>query len=100
MANWCWPFSTVGIFDRSIIVRNRKAFHEYIILETFEAGMVLTGTEVKSIREGHISLQEGWVDITQKKEAILRDVHISSYHHGNIFNHVERRPRKLLLKRK
>ncbi|MBP6217861.1 MAG: SsrA-binding protein SmpB [Oligoflexales bacterium] len=83
-----------------IICQNRKAYHEYTILETLQAGIALTGTEVKSIREGKIKLDEGWIDITEHEEAILRQVHINPYHHGNIYNHAETRERKLLLKKK
>jgi SsrA-binding protein len=86
--------------SNKIICRNKKAFYEYEIKETFEAGVALQGTEVKSIREGKINLEDGWVEITEGEEAILRQVHITPYHHGNIFNHPERRPRKLLLKKK
>jgi SsrA-binding protein len=83
-----------------ILVQNRKAFHEYEIIETFEAGLVLRGTEVKSIREGQVHLADGWVNITPEGEAFLMQVKIAPYSQGNIYNHTESRPRKLLLHRK
>lgn len=83
-----------------ILVQNRKAFHEYEIIETFEAGLALQGTEVKSIREGQVHLTDGWVNITPMSEAILMQVKIAPYSQGNIYNHAEARPRKLLLHRK
>ena len=81
------------------ITRNRKAYYEYEIIDKVEAGLVLKGTEVKSIRAGKINLQDGWVEITEEGEAILRQVHISPYSYGNIFNHEPQRPRQLLLKK-
>ena len=83
-----------------ILVRNRKAFHEYEITETFEAGLVLQGTEVKSIREGKVHLADGWVNLTPDGEAFLMQVTIAPYFQGNIYNHAEARARKLLLHRK
>ena len=82
-----------------MLISNRKANHEYHILETFEAGIVLTGTEVKSLRAGKANLSDGWVDI-ENDEVFLREVHIGHYAQGNIFNHLEKRARKLLLSRK
>ena len=79
---------------------NKKAFHNYEINEKFEAGIVLKGTEIKSIKLNKISLKEGWVEITEKYEAILQGIHISPYEKGNIYNHEPKRPRKLLLKKK
>jgi SsrA-binding protein len=78
---------------------NRRAFHDYFIDEKFEAGMVLTGTEVKSIREGRCNLRDGYVRI-DGNEAWLENVHISPYAQGNLMNHEPMRPRKLLLHRK
>ena len=78
---------------------NRRAFHDYFIDEKFECGMVLTGTEVKSIREGRCNLREGYVRI-DGNEAWLENVHISPYAQGNLMNHEPMRPRKLLLHRK
>ena len=78
------------------IATNKKAFHDFEILETFEAGVALKGTEIKSLRENGASLQESYVKIF-KNEAILIGSHIAPYHFGNIHNHPERRDRKLLL---
>lgn len=82
-----------------IIASNRRAYHEYTIGESWEAGVALTGTEVKSLRAGKCNLSDGWVDIDEYV-ATLRDVHISLYTHGNIMNHEEKRPRQLLLNKK
>ncbi len=82
-----------------MIAGNRKAFHDYHIVEQFEAGLALTGTEVKSLREGRASLQEGYVDI-RGGEAWLVDVHIPPYSHGGYTNHDPFRQRKLLLHRR
>jgi SsrA-binding protein len=78
------------------VATNRKARHEYHIEETFEAGIALTGTEIKSIRLGRVNLQDGFV-LVRNGEALLMNVHISHYEQGNRFNHDETRPRKLLL---
>lgn len=82
-----------------VIVQNKKAFHEYTISERTEAGIALRGTEVKSIRDGKVNLNDGWVEI-DGTIATLRDVHIGQYSFGNIMNHAEKRPRQLLLSRK
>ena len=81
------------------IINNRQAYHEYIILEKFEAGAVLLGTEVKSIMLGRIQLKESYVSIIDG-EVWLFGAHISHYSHGNINNHDVLRNRKLLLNRK
>ena len=81
------------------VATNRKARHEYFIEETFEAGIVLTGTEIKSVRAGKVSLQEGFV-LVKNGEAWLLNVNIAQYELGNRFNHEERRDRKLLLNRR
>lgn len=78
---------------------NRKARYDYFIVEEYEAGMVLTGTEIKSIRAGKVNLQDSYV-IIRGEEAFLLNTHISSYDKGNIFNHDEERTRKLLLHKK
>lgn len=78
------------------LVSNRKAYHQYHILETFEAGIVLLGTEIKSLRAHGGSLQEAYVRII-KQEAWLIGAHIAPYRFGSIHNHEERRDRKLLL---
>lgn len=84
---------------QSTLASNRRAQREYHILDTIEAGMVLLGTEVKSIRDGRVSLAEAWCKIEQQ-EIFLVDAHISHYKHGNLNNHDPVRPRKLLLHRK
>lgn len=82
--------------DKKIIAVNRKAKHDYFILETFEAGIALTGTEVKSLRNGKVSLQDSYADV-KNGEVWIYSLHISPYEHGNIYNHDPKRPRKLLL---
>ena len=81
--------------EKNITV-NRKATHEYLILQTFEAGIVLVGTEVKSIRQGKANLVDGYAKI-ENGEVWLVNAHISEYTQGNINNHNPRRERKLLL---
>lgn len=80
-----------------VITANRRAFHEYSISDRFEAGLVMTGTEVKAARMGKVNLNESWVEFDERGEAYLRDAHISKYSHGSYSNHPETRPRKLLL---
>ena len=82
-----------------IIAKNRKAYHDYHIEETYEAGLSLLGTEVKALREGRANLKESYV-IIKNNEAFLFGCHISPYSHGNIQNHDPLRTRKLLLHRK
>ncbi len=82
-----------------IIARNRKAYHEYYILDTFEAGMVLTGTEIKSIRAGRVNLRDGYATV-QNDEAWLMNIHIAPYDQASRENHEPRRARKLLLHRR
>jgi SsrA-binding protein len=79
-----------------VVATNRRARHEYYILETFEAGIALQGSEIKSIRAGQISLAESYVRI-DGKEAWLEDAHVAPYEQASIYNHEPRRPRKLLL---
>ena len=81
------------------ILANRAAFHEYHILEKYEAGIVLQGTEVKSIMNGRIQLKESYVAV-KDNEVWLFNAHISPYSHGNINNHEPLRTRKLLLKKR
>src|SRR6195952_532075 len=83
---------------RKLIAQNKKARHDYAIEDTFEAGMVLQGTEVKSLRQGRASLVDGFVDI-DGHEAWLHGVHIPEYTQGTWTNHSARRKRKLLLNR-
>lgn len=84
--------------EGKIVATNRKAMHDYSIIETIETGMVLTGTEIKSIRNGKINLKDGFARV-QRGEVFLHNVHISPFEQGNIFNHDPLRTRKLLLKR-
>ncbi len=83
---------------RKLIAQNKKARHDYHIEDTFEAGLVLVGTEVKSLRMGRASLVDGFVDIDDH-EAWLHGVHIPEYSQGTWTNHAARRKRKLLLNR-
>jgi SsrA-binding protein len=84
---------------RKVIARNRRAYHDYRIEDTYEAGLVLTGTEVKSLRMGRASLQDGFAQITDG-EVWLHNVHIPEYTEGTWTNHTPRRIRKLLMHRK
>lgn len=77
---------------------NRKAYHDYHVEETFEAGIALTGTEVKSLREGRANLRDGYAAV-EGGEVFLLNCHVSPYAPANRFNHEPRRPRKLLLHR-
>ena len=85
--------------DDPKLASNRRALHVYAILQRFEAGIQLSGTEVKSCRERAIQLQEGFITV-ERGEAWLRNVHISHYDFGNRFNHDVRRMRRLLLHKK
>ena len=78
------------------VAKNRRAFHEYLIHDRLEAGLVLTGTEVKAARSGKVQLRDGFASF-HNGEAFLREVHIGPYSHGNRDNHEPMRPRKLLL---
>ncbi|MBR3199264.1 MAG: SsrA-binding protein SmpB [Bacilli bacterium] len=80
-------------------INNRKAKHNYQIFETIEAGIVLTGTEIKSIKAGKANIKDSYANI-KNDEVFLINMHISSYDNGNIFNHEETRTRKLLLHKK
>ena len=84
--------------DKDVAV-NRRAYHDYFIDDKYEAGVMLTGTEVKSIRNGRANLRDGFVRINDG-EAWLENVHISPYEQANVMNHEPLRPRKLLLHRK
>lgn len=83
---------------RKIVVKNRKARHEYHVLDTWQAGIVLQGTEVKSLRQGRANLQDAFARFDHG-ELWLFNLHISPYEQGNQFNHDPLRPRKLLLNR-
>jgi len=82
-----------------VVATNRKAKFEYFLIETFEAGLALQGSEIKSIRAGRISLSEAYVQ-TDGREAWLQDAHIAPYEQANRFNHDPLRPRRLLLHKK
>lgn len=82
-----------------VVAQNKKARHDYSITDTIEAGMVLQGTEIKSIRNGRINLKDGFARI-RNGEVFLHNVHISPYEQGNLYNHDPRRMRKLLLHKK
>ncbi|MFF8031215.1 MULTISPECIES: SsrA-binding protein SmpB [unclassified Streptomyces] len=83
---------------RKLIAQNKKARHDYLIIDTYEAGLVLTGTEVKSLRQGRASLADGFVQLDDH-EAWLHNVHVPEYSQGTWTNHSARRKRKLLLHR-
>lgn len=83
---------------RKLIAQNKKARHDYLILDTYEAGLVLTGTEVKSLRQGRASLADGFAHL-DGGEIWLHNVHIPEYSQGTWTNHTARRKRKLLLHR-
>lgn len=84
---------------RTLIAANKKARHDYLIGQTFEAGIVLSGTEVKSLRAGRASLVDGWANVSDG-QVWLHGVHIPEYTQGTWTNHAPRRVRKLLLHRK
>ena len=84
---------------RKVIATNRKASHSYFLEDRFEAGLVLTGTEIKSIRAGRVNLQHAYV-LPRGDELWLIEAHIAPYEHGNRQNHEPKRPRKLLLHRR
>ena len=86
--------------DIKVIATNRKASHEYFLLEKFEAGLSLQGSEIKSIRAGQMSIKEAYVDVQGGKEAWLVEAHIAPYAQANQFNHDPLRKRKLLLHKK
>lgn len=80
-------------------ILNRKANYDYLITDTFEAGLVLTGTEIKSVRNGKVNIKDSYA-IIKNSEIYLFNAHISIYEEGNIFNHNETRTRKLLMHKK
>jgi SsrA-binding protein len=85
--------------ERRLVAQNRKAFHEYFIEDRIEAGLLLTGTEVKSLREGRATISEAYAG-ESGGELVLFNAHIPEFHGGNRFNHEPRRPRKLLVRRR
>ena len=85
--------------DRKVIATNRKAGHDYSLEESVEAGLVLMGSEIKSIRDNRVNLRDGYV-LEQNGELWLMNVHISNYEQAGVFGHEPLRPRKLLLHKK
>lgn len=85
--------------SEGLVAQNKKARHDYTILDTYEAGLVLTGTEVKSLRAGRATLVDAFATVDDG-EIWLRQANIPEYSHGNVFNHAARRTRKLLLNRR
>mgnify|MGYP000431291901 FL=1 len=82
-----------------IVSNNKKAYHDYFILDTYEAGIELKGTEIKSVRQNQVNLKDSFVRV-KNNEVFVENMHISPYDHGNIFNHDPKRTRKLLLHKK
>ena len=82
--------------ESNVIATNRKAYYDYEIIEKFEAGIALKGTEIKSIREGKVNIKDSFARVV-KEEVFLMNMHISPYSHGNVQNHDPLRTRKLLL---
>lgn len=85
--------------ENRTVANNKKAYHDYFVLDTFEAGIELFGTEVKSIRQGKVNLKDSWCSF-KEGEIFANGMHISPYEQGNIFNRDPLRPKKLLLHRK
>ena len=82
--------------ERKLIANNKKARHDFFIEDTYEAGIVLTGTEIKSIRQGSVNLKDSWCSI-ENGEIFIKQMHISPYEKGNIFNRDPLRVRRLLM---
>jgi SsrA-binding protein len=82
--------------SESLIAKNRRAYHEYEIIDSYEAGIELQGTEVKSLRAGHLILKDSYIDV-DRGEMFLKNAHIPPYEQGNRFNHEPERKRKLLM---
>ena len=95
-----WQYNHRVTEDIKVVATNRKASFEYFLLERFEAGLALQGTEIKSIRAGQMSLAEAYVEIEDGRQAWLLEAHIAPYAQGNRFNHEPRRKRRLLLHKK
>ena len=86
--------------SRKVVANNKKAFHDYFVEERYEAGIVLTGTEIKSIRKGGVSIKESYAKITSKGELIVTGMHIAPYEQGNRYNVDPLRVRTLLMHKK
>lgn len=85
--------------NMKVVSQNKKAYHDYFILDSYEAGIELKGTEIKSVRQGQVNLKDSFVRV-KNNEVFVENMHISPYDHGNIFNHEAKRNRKLLLHKK
>lgn len=85
--------------EQKTVAQNKKAYHDYFVLETYEAGIELFGTEIKSIRAGKVNLKDSWCNIVNG-EMLANGVHISPYEQGNRFNRDPMRPKRLLLHKK
>lgn len=85
--------------SQNTIAQNKKAFHDYFVIEAYEAGIELCGTEVKSIRNGRVNLKDAWCSI-ENGEMFVKGMHISPYEQGNIFNRDPMRVRRLLMHKK
>ena len=83
-----------------ILTNNKKVAHDYFILEKYECGIVLKGTEIKAIRQGKFSIKEAYVKISSDFQAYIINMHVAKYEQGNIFNHKETRNKKLLLQKR
>lgn len=90
----------MGKRSRRVVANNKKAFHDYTIEERYEAGIVLTGTEIKSVRKGGVSIKESYCKITSKGELVVTGMHIAPYEQGNRFNVDPLRVRTLLMHKK
>ena len=84
---------------KKVVAKNKKAYHDYFVLETLECGIILVGTEIKSIRLGNVSIQDAYCQI-KNNNFYLYDMHVGKYNMGNIFNHEEKRDRMLLAHKK
>lgn len=85
--------------EKQVIARNKKAYHDYFVLETYEAGLELYGTEIKSIRQGRVNLKDSWCSF-DNGEMFAVGMHVSPYEQGNIFNRDPMRRKRLLLHKK
>lgn len=85
--------------EKNIVTKNKRAFHDYFIIDTLECGIVLTGTEIKSVRDHKVSLQDSYCQV-KNNQLYIYDMHIAKYSLGNIFNHEEKRDRVLLAHKK
>lgn len=85
--------------ENQVRIKNKKAWHEYMLMDEFTAGIVLLGTEIKAIREGKVNLTDSYC-VFNSEELFVVNMHISEYKYGNQFNHDPKRPRKLLLSKR